>query len=457
MGGIFGALQVSLKNLTNMQAAISVVNENVANANMPGYSRKRIVFEPGRYEQRPYGLIGTGAEIQQIESVRDIFVEKRILAETQTMGFFEGQQYGVIQLETVLGTTDGQGVPDELSKFFDAFLELASDPSSLSLRQVVLAQGDALARRIRSTMAQLDALEESNKTRIEDAVNEINGLLHQIAKINVKLQPMLNLGQDGGPLYDQRQLLLNQLAEKIDIQVQTDQSYNMILTTSSGRLLLMGTEVTELSVDRTATSVSVEYGGTDITSEIANGELGGLLEFQHTTLAAAKDGLNALARELVAAVNTVHSGGVDLDGNPGGDFFTAAAGEEARTIAVALTDRRLVAAAAPGAGIGDGTNAQALADIRDRRIASLDNQTLNEYYSQLVFEVGLAGRSVESNIQFQDRVLRQLETQRESVSGVSLDEEAVNLLQYQRSYQASARLIRVLDSLLEDTLNIVRT
>jgi flagellar hook-associated protein 1 FlgK len=115
----------------------------------------------------------------------------------------------------------------------------------------------------------------------------------------------------------------------------------------------------------------------------------------------------------------------------------------------------VAAAGAPGA-IGDGANAQALADLRDQGIAGLGDQTLRDFYSQLLFRTGLASRSARSNLQLQDQVLNQLKSQRESVSGVSLDEEAVNLMQYQRSYQASAKLIRVLDSLLEETLNLVK-
>ncbi|HRV07943.1 MAG TPA: flagellar hook-associated protein FlgK [Acidobacteriota bacterium] len=457
MGGIFGALQIGLRNLSNAQAGIFVVNENVANVNVEGYSRRRVIYQPGPYEQRPYGLIGSGAEIQRIESVRDVFLEARLLLEHQATGFFAGQEYGVTQLEPIMNISSGQGVSDEMSKFFDAFLELASDPSSLSLRQVALAQADALASRIRTTASQLGAVEENLRMRTQDLVNDVNGLLHRIAAINTKLQPMLSLGQDGGPLYDERQKLLNELARKIDIQVQTDQSGNMVLTTGSGRLLLMGDEANELSFEATASDVIISLQGEDITSEIQKGELGGLLAFQTGTLSSVRNSLNTLTKELADAVNAVHQAGVDLDGEPGGVFFSTVAGQEARTISVAVMNFRDIAAAEPGAGIGNGSNAQAIADLRDKEISELGGQTLTEYFSQIVFEVGLAGQTVRSSLDLQTQMLRQLENQRESVSGVSLDEEAITLIQLQRSYEASARLIRVLDTLLEETINLVRS
>ena len=456
MGGLFGAIQVSLQNLSNMQTGLSVVNENVANVNTPGYSRKRIIFAPGPYDQRPFGMLGTGAQIERVESIRDYFLESRIGQEYQAKGFYEGQEFGVSQLETIVGSSDGSGIPDQLSKFFDAFLELASEPSSSSLRQVAMTEGDQLAQTIRGTVDRLDSLDEANRSRIEDSVATVNGVLQRIADINLKLQPILKRGQDGGPLYDERAQLLNQLNEEMSVQVSVDQSYNMIISTTSGRLLLMGSDVTGLSTQKTMDGVSVMHEGTDITSEISSGKMGGLIDFQTSTLASTRTALNSLAAELASAVNAAHHNGVDLDGNPGGDFFTVTAGNEARSIDVALTDFRQLAAGAPGTGIGDGTNAQALADLRDAPIAGLGNEAFGDYYSQIVFDVGMASRGIQANLSLQDKVLQQLENQRESVSGVSLDEEAVNLLQYQRSYQASSKLLRVLDSLLEETLNIVK-
>jgi len=456
MGGLFGAIQTSMRSLANAQVGINVVNENIANVNTEGYSRRRIIFKPGEYQETSYGLVGSGAEVDRIESVRDVFLQDRITLEYQSKGFYEGQQYGVAELESILAPSDGQGISDELSLFFNSFSELAGDPSSVSLREVTISEGEELVRRLRATTTQLDSLDESNKTRIEDSVDTVNGILDRIAAINEKLQPMLNQGNDGGALYDERQLLINRLSEEMSVQVLTDQSYSMNITTTSGRLLMIGTDVTHLDVRRTSDGAFVEYNGEDIGAEITGGKLGGLMDFQGSVLTSARDSLNTFTSELVTQVNAAHSNGVDLNGNAGGAFFSVTAGDEARTISVSITDYSRVAAASPGGGIGDGSNAQALADLRDARLAGLDGQSMTEYFSQMIFDAGLAARGVDSNLQLQDKVLRNLESQREGVSGVSLDEEAVSLLQYQRAYQASAKMIRVLDSLLEETINIVQ-
>jgi flagellar hook-associated protein 1 len=456
MGGLFGALQTSLNTLSNMQRGISVVNENVANVNTEGYSRRRVIFSPGPVQVTTYGVLGSGAEIDRIQSIRDVFVEARILAERQNTGFYLGQQFGVTQLETIVAGADGARISDQLSRFFDSFLDLASDPSSASLRQVVIAEGGQLAWSIKNTASQLATLDAANQQLIEDTVRNVNDLLARIGQLNQKLVPILNQGQDGGSLYDERQLLLSQLSEQLGVQVQVDESSNMVISTHSGRLLLVGSDVYALGVTRTDSGATVVHRDGDLSDEIGGGRLGGLLSFQNSTLQSAHTAINELAAHLVSVVNEAHGNGFDLDGNAGGDFFTANAGQEARTIAMALSDYRTIAAAGPGVGIGEGSNAQALADLRDLRVPGLGDQTLRDFYSQIVFDAGLASRGVQTSLMYQDKILRHLEAQRESVSGVSLDEEAMNLLQYQRSYQASARLIRVLDQLIEETIALIR-
>lgn len=456
MGGIFGALQMSLRTLSNMQTGIQVVNENVANVNTEGYSRKRVVFTSSDVEVRTFGTLGTGADIERIESIRDAYLESRILTESQALGYYEGRRTALSQLETLVAGTEGANISEQLSRFLDSFLELSADPSSLALRESVLAEAGQLAWAFRNASSQLNLVDQSVRTQITDVVQTVNDLLGQIGELNARLVPLLNRGQDGGTLYDERQKLLGELSELINVQVQVDDSNNMIISTSTGKLLLVGDEASTLTVEQASEGAVVKLNGMDITADFGSGKLGGLLSFQRENLAETREALDDMARELAAAVNQVHGNGYDLNGDPGTAFFSVTAGAEASTLAVSLSDPRLVAAAgAPGA-IGDGANAQALADLRDQGIAGLGDQTLRDFYSQLLFRTGLASRSARSNLQLQEQVLNQLKSQRESVSGVSLDEEAVNLMQYQRSYQASAKLIRVLDSLLEETLNLVK-
>jgi flagellar hook-associated protein 1 FlgK len=274
--------------------------------------------------------------------------------------------------------------------------------------------------------------------------------------MNEQLAPIEARGSDGGALRDERDRLVRELSQEIGILTYYTESGTQVITTTSGRNLLTGTTFRGLDVEEVTSGQLIRYQGQDITSEIVSGKLSGYLDIQRTHLPTYKQVLNAFTTELIDSVNTVHQSGVDLDGTAGLEFFVATPGNESRSIAVNLSDPRTVAAAAPGTGPGDGTTAQQIADLRDQTSVALGDQTLNGFYSQLVFEVGLDTRFVKGTLSTQEGIIEDLMNQRDSVSGVSLDEEAVNLLQFQRSYQASAKLIRVIDLMLEETINLIR-
>ena len=456
MSGLFSDLRVGLKSLSNMEAAMSVVSENIANVNTPGYSRKRIIFEAGPAQIYSFGSIGQGADIARIESVRDSFIENRIRFEMQMKGLLEGQEFGLSQIETILAGSAGSGIPDNLSRFFNSFLELASDPSSIPLRQSVLSEAEKLAFSIQDTFRRLDSLDVDNRHQITDSVASINSILGELAQLNAELAPLQASGVDGGGLKDRQQELLNQLSQEIDIQTYTNESGSLVITNSTGRLLLVGDQPRQLQVKETTHGQQILLQSQDISSEIKAGRLGGFLDLQRAVIPSYKDALNTLASELVQQVNAIHQGGEGLDGITGRDFFSVVSGQEARTIAVALSNGEELAAGPTGSAEGDGSIAQQIADLRNQSFPGLGGGTLDDYYSQLVFEAGLDSRYVKGSSELQSQVLTELQNQRDSVSGVSLDEEAVNLIQFQRSYQASAQFIRVVDSLLEETINLIR-
>src|SRR5690606_23815189 len=251
MSGLFSDLRVGLKSLSNMEAAMSVVSENIANVNTPGYSRKRIIFEAGPAQIYSFGSIGQGADIARIESVRDSFIENRIRFEMQMKGLLEGQEFGLSQIETILAGSAGSGIPDNLSRFFNSFLELASDPSSIPLRQSVLSEAEKLAFSIQDTFRRLDSLDVDNRHQITDSVASINSILRELAQLNAELAPLQASGVDGGGLKDRQQELLNQLSQEIDIQTYTNESGSLVITNSTGRLLLVGDQPRQLQVKET--------------------------------------------------------------------------------------------------------------------------------------------------------------------------------------------------------------
>lgn len=456
MSGLFSGLRIGLKTLSNLETAISVVNENITNVNTPGYSRKRVSFKSFGSEVQPYGAVGGGADLERIESIRNRFLEKRILTEFQSKGTLSGQHFGLQQIESILYNSGQSQISDQLSRFFNSFLELSADPSSLPLRQAVLSEGSKLTDAMKNASQKIMALEVENRTQIKNSVDRVNTILEQIGRLNLQIAPSIRQGQDAAALYDERQQLTNQLAEEVGLVAYESESGVQTISTTHGRLLLSGNQVFKLEFGETNTGVSIKHLSQEITSEIRTGKLGGYLEMAAQVYPSYANALDTLARELAGEVNTLHKTGVGLDGTTGKDLFTYASTDPAGTLAVAFTDPRTLAARASGAGPGDSSIAQQIADLRDKKLTNLGDDTLTGYFSNLVFQAGLDSRQVKDNLTTQEKIMEQLQNQRDSVSGVSLDEEAVNLLQYQRAYQATARFIRVVDELLAETMDLIR-
>ncbi len=457
MSGLFDGLRAGARTLASLQSALAVVSENVANVNTPGYSRRRPVFESSDIGTFAFGVLGGGVEIDRITSTRNNLIETRILGELQRRGNLSGQRFTLEQIEAVLYGSEGSGISAQISRFFDSFLELEANPASLEFRQSVLAEGQRTADVIKDTSLAIASLERDNRAEARNSVAHTNSLLKQLSRVDAEVTSLLRQGLDAGPLQDQQEQILRQLAGEIDFHYyQTDQGLH-VTTVGTGRLLMNGHTAHTIELDEASGGFSLTVDGVDITSSINEGRLGATLELQSQVFPSFRGELNTLAATLGDQVNTLHQSGEGLDDISGRDFFTFTAGSEASTLAINSTLLPShVAAGALSSGPGNGAVAQQIADLRDTRLTELGDRTFGEFFSELVFDAGLAAREVQEDMLGQDRVLSELENQRDSFSGVSLDEEAVNMIQYQRSYQATARVMRTLDELLAETMNLIR-
>ncbi|MFQ5737834.1 MAG: flagellar hook-associated protein FlgK [Acidobacteriota bacterium] len=451
--GLFSSLRLGLSSLESNQEALGVVSDNLANISTPGYTRKRAIFE--RQAAGQSAEMALGVRVARVESVRSRFLDKRILGELQEQGRLSGQSFGLEQIEGALFTTSGSGISDHLSRFFNSFSELATDPSSLDLRQATIAEGTQLALAISTADAELVSIQNENGAAAKGAVAEVNDLLRQLSDLNRRLAPQVAEGEEGGSLRDQQQQLLTELAGQIDFSSFESEKGILTVVTGSGQLLLAGGDTFALEFEQTTGGIVIRLGAQDITSEITGGQLGGYLELDRT-VPDRRETLDRLAQELANQVNAVHQGGEGMDGSTGLDFFSFNPGDAASTLSVSLTDPRSVAAAAPGGGAGDGTTAQQITDLRDQAVAELNDSTFSSFYSELVYQVGADSQLVRESLDLQDQIVVQMQNDRDSVSAVSLDEEAVNLINFQSFYEASAQLIQTLDELIEETVNLVR-
>jgi flagellar hook-associated protein 1 FlgK len=421
-----------------------------------GYTRRRAVIT----EERPFYegnvILGRGATLASIQSVRDRVLELRISAEQQQQSASQSFINSMSTVETLFGFgTDSLG--SQVQDFFNSLSELSSSPTDSSLRQGVLIAAQNVARTFHNIAGGIQTQSTQIDQSVTQSVNEVNRLTQAIADINQQVAARSALGQESGTLEDQRTTLISQLSSKIDLFV-TDSSDGLTLTTVHGEpLVVAGKSYSISSTSDGATGAQHIYAGSlDITNDLHGGELGGLVQARDQQLATLSQSLDQFAYSFATALNQAHQAGFDLSGNAGVDLFaigTSASGAASR-ITVALNDPSLLAASSDTATGGNG-NLLAMVDLQKQRIIA--GQLPGEAYSNLVFKVGGAIADAKADQSAGEVVLNQLNDLRGSISGVSLDEESANLVRFQQAYQASARVIQAINEMLSTAVNLGRS
>jgi len=284
-------------------------------------------------------------------------------------------------------------------------------------------------------------------------VTQVNSLAGQIAGLNQQISNINAINPDPGPLIDQRNSLIQQLSGLIDVQViPTD--YGVTLATSNGTTLVSGSQSFALTTESVGTVHDIFSGGKDITTSLTGGSLAGLIQIRDREIPSINGTLDQLAAGLATNLNTANAQGFDLNGNAGGNLFVPPPANgvgAAATLTVNITDPALIAASSDGTS-GSNGNLTALSAVATTALASGD--TPINTYSNLVGEIGTTTSNTSADSDSSALILQQLQDQNGSVSGVSLDEEAANLIQYQNTYQAAARVVSTVNLLLLDAVNI---
>lgn len=455
MSSLNASLATALSGLSAEQAALETTANNVANANTPGYSRQVPVLVSSDPVVLDPLTLGTGVTLRKIQSIRDPILESQIQQETQSQGHLTALVSALTQTQNNF-TSSTADIGTAISDFFNSVNQLSTSPSNLSLRQNVLTAASNLATSFHTAANQLSTQRANLDQSVEQAVGQINQLTGQIAQLNGQISNLENVGEDAGSFIDQRTQLIDQLSSLIDVSViPTDNT--LTLTTATGTPLVTGQQTFALSTRPDATGNDRVYSqGADITATIVSGQLGGVLETRDRQIPGLQTQLDALASGLANAVNSVQTGGYDLNGQKGTDLFSAppvSGTGAASALSVALTDPAGIAASSDGT-VGSNGNAEALYALSSQAI--VNGQSATDYYSNIVFNVGNHVANATAGQNASSLVLQQLNDQRNAVSGVSLDEEAANMMRYQNAYAASAQVITAINTMMSDIIQMVR-
>jgi flagellar hook-associated protein 1 FlgK len=442
----FLGVETALRGILAQQRAIDTAGHNIANASTVGYSRQRADFVTTTpMDDTPSGLLGTGVDVVQYQRLRDSFIDIQLRAQTMRKGSAEAQQNGLSQVELSLNEPSDTGISSLLSKYWSSWQSLANAPESLATRQALVQSAASLTNGLNTLASQFNTVLAQTTQEQSSTVAQVNSIGTQIASLTGAIKAAQLAGAQPNDLLDKRDVLIDQLSELGNVSVST---------TAGGPGTLGAIDVsiggTPLVTDTTASTVALPL------TSLTSGKLAGLASVL-TTIGTASTGyignLNKLAAKLATATNTQHALGTDLAGVTGGAFFTVTAGNEAATIAVApalLASPSQIAASLNGQA-GNSGNALAIADLQSTALIS--GATIDTAYSQLVTQIGSDSQQAQQSLSNATSLVDALSNRRQSVSGVSLDEEMATLVRYQRGFQASARALSAMDEMIDQLVN----
>jgi flagellar hook-associated protein 1 len=460
MGNLLSSINVALSALLSQSQATSVYEHNVANVNTAGYHRQYAELSAGpavtltnSYYGTGVGQMGTGVLVTAIKRYAVDFYDTRYRLENQQASKWSTERDIVSQLESTLAETSTDGLLPKIDAFFNEWKAAADDPTNTSIRRELLDSAKELASSINTRYTQIESIRSEQDLTITQKVQEINQLASNIGDLNREISRVMSVGDSPNDLLDARDVALDRLSE-LSGATSFQQANGEVSVSINGHILVGGHDSYELSTEMDPTNDNltkiVWSDGKDMVP--TSGELAGVIEARDTVFKDQQTGLNNLSAMLMTQVNQIHSTGYGLDGSANEPFFT---GTNAGDFAVnsVLEDVSKIALSSADNAPGNSDVATQIYALRSTAVLNSGTMTFNQYYNDQVSKLGLTVQRATTNATDRTLVAQALVTQRESVTGVSLDEEAANMVKAQKAYEAAARVISTIDSMLDTVIN----
>ncbi|WEG11247.1 flagellar hook-associated protein FlgK [Pullulanibacillus sp. KACC 23026] len=479
MTSTFLGLEIGKRGLAAQQAALTTTGHNIANANTPGYTRQSAVFQAtnaipvaGLSSDTTTGQLGTGVEVAQITRLRDSFLDTQYRNENTDLGYWTAKSDTYTKIEDAINEPSDQGLAATMDTFFESWQELANDPDSSSTRAVVRQDAVAVTDSFNAISSSLDQMQSDLHNVITTNTDDVNSLATQIANLNDQISRLVPNDYQPNDLYDQRDNLIDQLSNLVDVQVTPGDSGMVNISVGSGSLVSGKTSNT-LSVGFDSDSGlvdpdQIEIGGNKVT--LQSGELLGDMESygilgqeDQSIIPSMKAKINSLATTFADAVNTAHKNGLNLDNINGVsdekvDFFVGTSAGDMQVNPEIMNSLNLIAAAKVESdgqsSTGNGQNAMDIYNIKSTNLNFPGTTTnVDDYYQNIVGQLGIDSQESQRMEDNAQTIVQQVDNRRQSVSGVSLDEEMTNMIRFQQAYNSSARMVSVMNDCLDKIIN----
>jgi flagellar hook-associated protein 1 FlgK len=466
MGGLLDALNAGRSTIFMAQSGIQVTGHNIANADTEGFHRRELLMSAA---VSPASVItasrvlGGGVVVDGVVRSYDALLAKQVVSATGEDAMGSTRQAYLLQVEQAVASFGDDGLGAGITDLMNAFSALATSPADLAVREEVITAAQTLAYRFRQMAGVMTRVLDGTHEEVEAHVGSANNLLAEVADLNSQILHAEAGGQEASDLRDRRDKIILDLAQKIGVSAFEDPTGQMTVTLDGHTLVDENRCATVLAVQQTdgRSQILVRQGDgptINLTSRVTGGEVGGILSVQDSVVEEIMPRVDALAHDLATAINAQQNSGFDLNGAAGGDIFTvvAAPGSAASLEVVAGLAAEDLAASSTATGVpGNNENALALADLARQDLAGGNSVTFVEESAGIVSSVGSMTSQAMRSASLKQEELTYLKTMQQSSDGVSLDEEMVALIQFQRSYQAGVKVLQVVDELLQQVMNIV--
>lgn len=450
--------QIGYSGVRATQVALTATGQNVANINTPGYSRLSVdmVSLSGHNAMSA----GRGVEVSNIRRIADDFVNRQLWRATSDQGYNETRTQYLDALESLMAS-EGANISGGLDNFYAALSEATSTPDSIALRQQILNEAKALATRVNGLSNNIETQLNGLRGQREAIVVELNGLTENIALLNKRITYVEASNGDAKTLRDQRDALVKDLAELVDARVVEAADGSFSLSLANGQPLVAGPTAAKVVLTTVAgneQNFELKFAGTPfpMARDGWGGKLDGLYEAEYNSLRATQETISEIGGHIATLFNQVLSGGRDLNGNaPAKDLFLYDASSISAVLTVNpdITPEELAFSSdgAPG-------NNDTLLELLQLKSVVVQIKgspnTLNDAYATLLGGVASASRQSQADTETSKSVLGQAQSQRDSISAVNMDEEGVNLMNYQQAYQANLKVITTANTLFDSVLGM---
>lgn len=447
--------QIAFSGVRAAQVALSTTGQNIANVNTPGFSRLNTVM---RSLAGQGGLsVGGGVEVTSIRRLSNDFQNQQLWRATTEQNYYSNSQQYLTALEGLMAG-EGSSISVGLDRFFAALSEASATPGSVALRQQIISETRNLSQRFNGLNSNIDAQIGALHDQRTAMATEINGLTENIALLNKKIVEAQSIGGDTAALRDHRESLVNELSQYASLRINEVPDGSLSVALANGQPLVAGSTPGRLQISITPTGeqeVALSFAGTSfpLKQDGFGGAFGGLYDVEYNSLRPSQEALHDMAGQLAQMINDTLATGFDLNGNPGQALITYNPASTTAMLTINdLAPEELALSSVAGES-GNNEVLLALLQLKGQTITVGGSQvTLNDAYAGMLGQVASASRQNQADLKSATAVTQQAQSQRDSVSAVSLDEEAVNLMTYQKAYEANMKVITTANQLFDEML-----